>query len=130
MAKEQIIASLDIGNSKIRTVIGIVEDENSLPNVIGVGITESTGLRKGTIVDIEDTIKSITTSLEEAERMAGETVDSLFVGISGGHLEAISSKGVVAIGNNTEITNEDIERVLEAAQTIPITADSQENLNE
>ncbi len=120
MAKEQIIASLDIGNSKIRTVIGIVEDENSLPNVIGVGITESTGLRKGTIVDIEDTIKSITTSLEEAERMAGETIDSLFVGISGGHLEAISSKGVVAIGNNTEITNEDIERVLEAAQTIPI----------
>lgn len=120
MAKEQVIASLDIGNSKIRTVIAMKEDEKKYPSVIGVGISDSVGLRKGAIVDIEETIHSITTSLEEAERMAGETIDAVFVSISGSHIEALSSRGVVAISNSTEIVQEDIERVLEAAQTIPI----------
>jgi cell division protein FtsA len=125
MAKEQIIAGIDIGNSKIRTVIGIIEDEKSLPNVIGVGISESTGLRKGAIIDIEETIHNITASLEEAERMAGETIDSVFVGISGSHIESLSSRGVIAVSNSSEIMHDDVERVLEAAQTIPIPVNRQ-----
>ncbi|MDF2378908.1 MAG: cell division protein FtsA [Candidatus Gracilibacteria bacterium] len=119
MAKDQLIAGIDIGGSKVRTVIAEVEAETSALNVIGVGIEESHGIRKGNIVDINETIKSISRSLESAERMAGESVDTAFVSVSGHHLKAIPSRGVVAISGQ-EIQQEDIKRVLEAAQTLPL----------
>lgn len=119
MAKDKLIAGIDIGGSKIRTVIAEVDTENGSLNVIGVGIAESHGIRKGNIVDINETIKNISQSLEGAERMAGESVDSVFVSVSGHHLKAIPSKGVVAISGQ-EITQEDMGRVIEAAQTLPL----------
>ena len=103
MAKDQLIAGIDIGGSKIRTVIAEVEPESGSLNVIGVGITDSHGIRKGNIVDINETIKNISQSLENAERMAGESVDSVFVSVSGNHLKAIPSKGVVAVGHDQMI---------------------------
>jgi cell division protein FtsA len=121
MAKTRIIASLDIGSSKIRTVVGSMDSESQMPNIIGVGIASSTGLRKGSVIDVEETISSITASLEDAERMAGEPINHVFLGISGNHIESIDSKGVIAVSNpSNEITEDDIDRVLEAAQAVNI----------
>ncbi len=117
MAKEVIIASIDIGSSKIRTVIGVKEEDKKQPSIIGVGVAPSTGMRKGTVIDIEETISNITASLEDAERMSGTPVNHVFIGMSGSHIEAFDSRGVIAISSN-EIMDEDVHRVLEAAQAV------------
>lgn len=121
MSKLRFIAGLDIGSSKIRTVVGTIDEKTQMPNVIGVGIAPSTGLRKGQVIDVEETINNITASLEDAERMAGEPVHHVLLGISGNHIESFNSKGVIAISHpGNEITEDDIDRVLEAAQAVAI----------
>jgi cell division protein FtsA len=121
MAKSRIIASLDIGSSKIRTVVGTLEEKTQTPNIIGVGVTPSGGLRKGSVIDVEETINTISTSLEDAERMAGEPINHVFLGIGGSHLESLNSKGVIAVSHaGNEITEDDVDRVLEAAQAVSI----------
>jgi cell division protein FtsA len=121
MARPKILASLDIGSSKIRTVVGIQEEQSPIPNIIGVGIAPSTGLRKGSVIDVEETINSISSSLEDAERMAGEPINHVFLGLGGNHLESINSKGVIAVSQDkNEISEDDVDRVLEAAQAVTI----------
>lgn len=121
MAKPRIVASLDIGSSKIRTVVGTLDETSQAPNIIGVGIAPSTGLRKGAVIDVEETINSISASLEDAERMAGEPINVVFLGIGGNHIESINSKGVIAIAQDeNEITEADVDRALEAAQAVTI----------
>ncbi len=121
MAKERVIASLDIGSAKIRTVVAIAESgqERGVPNVIGVGLSPSLGIRKGQVIDVEELIHNIISSLEDAERMAGVPVNHVFVGMSGSHIEAFDSRGVIAI-SGAEITVDDVGRVLEAAQAVSI----------
>ncbi len=122
MPKERVIASLDIGSSKIRTVVAVADGSNEssqAPNVIGVGLSPSLGMRRGHVIDIEETIHNIISSLEDAERMAGVPINHVFVGMSGVHIEAFDSRGVIAISGN-EITVEDVARVLEAAQAVSI----------
>ncbi len=121
MPKVRVIASLDIGSSKIRTVVGTLEEKSQVPNIIGVGIAPSTGLRKGAVIDVEETISSISSALEDAERMAGEPINHVFLGIGGNHIESINSKGVIAVSHaGNEITEDDVDRVLEAAQAVNI----------
>ncbi|MBI5413516.1 cell division protein FtsA [Candidatus Peregrinibacteria bacterium] len=121
MSKVRFLAGLDVGSSKIRTVVGTIDEKTQTPNVIGVGIAPSTGIRKGQVIDVEETINNITTSLEDAERMAGEPVHHVFLGVSGNHIEAFNSKGVIAISHpGNEITEEDLDRVVEAAQAVAI----------
>lgn len=123
MPKERIIASLDIGSAKIRTVVAVVdgEQEKLIPNVIGVGISPSLGMRKGHVIDVEELIHNIISSLEDAERMAGVPVNHVFVGMSGSHIESFDSRGVIAI-SGSEISVDDVGRVLEAAQAVSIPA--------
>ncbi|PIZ73601.1 cell division protein FtsA [Candidatus Peregrinibacteria bacterium CG_4_10_14_0_2_um_filter_43_11] len=119
MPKEQIIASLDIGSSKIRTVIALLEEEKKMPNIIGVGVAPSTGMRKGNVIDVDEAISNISAALEDAERMSGAPIHHVFVGISGQHIESFDSKGVIAISHaGSEIIEDDINRVLEAAQAV------------
>jgi cell division protein FtsA len=121
MARPRIVASLDIGSSKIRTVVGILEDGNPVLNIIGVGISPSTGLRKGAVIDVEETINNISSALEDAERMAGEPICHVFLGIGGSRIESINSRGVIAVAKSeNEISEEDVDRVLEAAQAVTI----------
>lgn len=123
MPKERVIASLDIGSSKIRTVVAVVDGEHDqeMLNVIGVGISPSLGIRKGHVIDVEELIHNIISSLEDAERMAGVPVNHVFVGMSGSHVEAFDSRGVIAI-SGSEISVDDVARVLEAAQAVSIPA--------
>lgn len=124
MPKERVLASLDIGSAKIRTVIAVVDGsdgDHRIPNVIGVGLSPSLGMRKGHVIDVEELIHNIISSIEDAERMAGVPVNHVFVGMSGSHIESFDSRGVIAI-SGAEITMEDIARVLDAAQAISIPA--------
>ncbi|MEK7673099.1 MAG: cell division protein FtsA [Patescibacteria group bacterium] len=121
MAKSRMVASLDIGSSKIRTVVGVMDDSSVIPNIIGVGIAPSTGLRKGAVIDVGETINSISSSLEDAERMAGEPINHVFLGIGGNHIDSINSRGVIAVSHSqNEISEDDVDRVLEAAQAVTI----------
>ena len=121
MSKNRLIAGLDIGSSKIRTVVCTLEEKGSMPNVIGVGVAPSFGLRKGGVIDVEETINSISSSLEDAERMAGEPIHHVFLGIGGTHLASQDSKGVIAVSHSgNEISEDDVDRVLEAAQAVSI----------
>ncbi|MFH0820667.1 MAG: cell division protein FtsA [Candidatus Peregrinibacteria bacterium] len=119
MPREQIIAGLDVGSSKIRTVIALLEEEKRMPNIIGVGVAPSTGMRKGNIIDVDEAISNISASLEDAERMSGAPIHHVFVGMSGHHVESFDSKGVIAISHaGSEIIEDDLNRVLEAAQAV------------
>lgn len=117
MAREKIIAGIDIGASKIRTVIGILDPEKKEPHIIGAGVSPSLGLRKGAVVDIDEVIANISASLEDAERISGIPVHHVFVGVGGPHIEATDSRGVIAIGGK-EISEDDLNRVLEAAEAV------------
>jgi len=122
MPRERVLASLDIGSSKVRVVVAVVDgsrEEYRVPNVIGVGLSPSLGMRKGHVIDVEELIHNIISSVEDAERMAGVPVNHVFVGLSGSHIEAFDSRGVIAI-SGAEITVDDVARVLEAAQAVSI----------
>ncbi|MGM0370349.1 MAG: cell division protein FtsA [Bacillota bacterium] len=120
MAPRNVVAGIDVGTTKICTIIAEVSD-NNITDIIGVGTSPSEGLKKGMVVDIDDTVKSIEKSVDEAERMAGLELESAFVGIAGSHISSLNSHGVVAVtGENKEITHEDIERVMDATKIISI----------
>lgn len=123
MVKGKIIAGINIGTSKITTIIVSQSNESEKINVIGVATTPSKGLRRSQIVDIEEAIESIAESVEAAERMAGYSISRAFISIGGAHIESINSKGVVAVAEpEGEITNDDINRVIEAARAISLPA--------
>ncbi|ALS21373.1 MULTISPECIES: cell division protein FtsA [Paenibacillus] len=119
MSSNDIIVSLDIGTSKVRAIIG--EVVNGTINIIGVGSADSQGIRKGAIVDIDQTVQSIRSAVDHAERMVGIQIAEVYVGISGNHISLQSSHGVVAVSNeDREIGDDDIERVIQAARVIPL----------
>ncbi|UJF35141.1 cell division protein FtsA [Paenibacillus hexagrammi] len=119
MSNNDIIVSLDIGTSKVRAIIG--EVVNGTINIIGVGSADSEGIRKGAIVDIDQTVNSIRSAVDHAERMVGVEISEVYVGISGNHIALQSSHGVVAVSNeDREIGEEDIERVIQAARVIAL----------
>ena len=118
MAQTNISVGLDVGSTKVITCVG--KFDNGVTDIIGIGKSENQGMRKGVIVDIEETVSAISASLEEAERMAGVPLGSAIVGINGPHIEAEQSKGVIAVSRTDgEITVEDMERAVEAARITP-----------
>lgn len=119
MSNNDLIVSLDIGTSKIRVIIG--EISNGAINIIGVGSADSDGIRKGAIVDIDQTVQSIRNAVDHAERMVGIGISEVYVGITGNHIALQSNHGVVAVSNeDREIGEEDIERVLQAAKVVAL----------
>jgi cell division protein FtsA len=120
MAEGKIVVGVDIGTSKIITVIAKVDDE-SVVHVLGVSEVKSAGIRKGQIVDIEDAVMAVNSSLEAAERMAGYSISRVCVSIGGSHIESINSKGVVAVATpEGEITQNDLTRVIDAARAVSL----------
>jgi cell division protein FtsA len=120
MARGEILVGLDIGTTKICTVIG--ESSGDKVNIVGIGMSPSTGLRKGVVVNIEQTVKSIKRALEEAEQMSGCEIRSVYAGIAGSHIMGFNSHGVIPI-RGEEITKSDIERVIDAAKAVAIPLD-------
>jgi cell division protein FtsA len=114
-----IIVGLDIGSTKICTVIGEVASDGVL-DIIGEGTVPSDGLRKGVVVNLERTIASVRQSILAAQRMAGVEVSQAWVGVAGSHLKAINSHGMAAIRRGQEITPSDVERTIENARAVPM----------
>ena len=123
-----MIVGLDIGSTKVCAVIGEINDQGIL-EITGIGTSPSTGLKKGIVVNIEATLRSVVSAIEEAEMMSGQEVKSCWTGIGGSHIEGISSRGVVAVTGRAngvrEIGKDDIERVMEAARAVVIPMDRQ-----
>lgn len=123
MNKSRLVAAVDIGSSKVTTLVAQVITEeitqDSSANIIGVANLASRGVKKGQIVDIEDAVEAVISSVEAAERMAGYNLDRAFISVGGAHVTSQNSKGVVAVSNpNGEVTPEDVERVVEAARAV------------
>jgi len=119
MRDQQIVVGVDIGSSKIATLIAKIEEEAI--NILGVSEIPAKGIRKGQVVDIEEAASAINASLDAAERMAGYSISRVFVSISGVHIESQNSKGIVAISEpQGEISDTDVNRVLEAAGAISL----------
>ena len=121
MNKSELIVGLDIGTTKICAVVGELS-ESGLVDVVGIGTSVSTGLRKGVVVNIEQTVQSIRKAVEDAELMAGCEIHSVYVGIAGSHIMGINSHGVIAVKGG-EVAQRDVERALDAARAVAIPAD-------
>ena len=123
MKNRKIVTGLDIGTTKICALIAEVSGDNNI-EIVGIGLAPSNGLRKGIVVDIDKTSHAIESAIQKAERMAGQKVDSAYVGIAGSHIKSINSHGVVAVtGDEKEIKESDIQRVIDAARIVPVSAE-------
>jgi cell division protein FtsA len=125
MAKNRIVAGIELGSSKIATLISQINFDpitnETVVNIIGVASVESKGIKKGQIVNIEEAVEAAITSVEAAERMAGYNLDAAYIAIGGAHMHSQNSHGVVAISDpNGEINTEDVDRVIEAASAISL----------
>lgn len=123
---DKIIAGIDIGSSKIATVVALSPKDNEEIRIIGFNTTLSRGVKKGLIVDIDQVTAAIEESVEKAERMAGHKINSAFVSVGGPHIASLNSQGVVAVSNqHGEINEEDVERVVESARAISLSTTRQ-----
>lgn len=119
MNEKEILVSLDVGTSEIKAIIGEVANDSL--NIIGVGSAPSTGMKKGAIVDIDKTVQSIRAAVSQAERMVDMKIDRVVVGINGNHVQLQNCHGVVAVSSeDREIVDEDITRVIDAAQVVSV----------
>jgi cell division protein FtsA len=123
MYDEKVFVGLDIGTTKIAAVVARLDEYNSL-NIAGVGTSLSNGLRRGVVINIEKTVNSIRKVLEQAQLMSGCHIDNIYAGIAGDHIRSINSKGVIAVsGKDKIITQNDVERVVDAAKAIALPMD-------
>lgn len=118
--KNSLIVGLDIGTSKVCAIVGEMTERGM--EIIGVGSHISQGLRKGVVINIESTVESIRRAVREAELMAGCEINTVYTGIAGGHIKGFNSHGVVAV-KNKEVTQRDVDRVIDAAKAVAIPMD-------
>ncbi|MGC8874893.1 MAG: cell division protein FtsA [Chloroflexia bacterium] len=113
------VVGIDVGTTKVVTLVAEAADEQV--NILGVGLTPSKGLKKGIVVNVDEAVTSIVTSVEKAERLSGYRIGSAYVGVAGGHIQSLNSRGVVAISRaDREITPADLARALDAARAIAV----------
>jgi cell division protein FtsA len=123
MRKQSPLVSIDVGTTKVCTVIAEV-NEGNLIRVAGVGVTPSTGLHKGLVINISDATESIRQSVRKAEQTSGYRVESAYVGVTGRHVSSLNNQGVVAITRNDRLVRaDDLKRVLQSAQSIKVPSD-------
>ncbi len=120
---KDLVVGLDIGTSRIIALVADLDQEGRL-NVIGVGSQESRGLKKGAVVNIEEAVHTISRVIQEVELMADCKVSHVDTGIAGSHIKSFNSNGMVAI-KDKEVTQADVERVIETARAMPIPADQE-----
>ena len=122
MAENEIIAGLDLGTTKVCAIVA-EQTEDGL-DVIGIGSVPSKGLRKGVVINIESTVQAIRAAIDQAETMAGVDIHTVFAGVAGSHVRGMNQDGVAAIGAR-EVSQTDVDRVLEQAKAIPLPGDRQ-----
>jgi cell division protein FtsA len=124
MARGETIAGLDIGTTKTCAVVAATGPEGL--EILGVGEAPSTGMRKGVVTDLEETVRAIEAATEKAERMAGVHVSHVYVGVTGEHIQSTNNRGVVAVtGEDREVVGHDVRRVVDVSKIINLAADRQ-----
>ena len=125
MSKENrdLIVGLDIGTSKIVAIVAELDSEGQ-PSILGIGTQDSRGLRRGVVINIEETVNAISRAIQEVELMAGCKVKEVYTGIAGSHIKSKDSNGM-AVVRDKEVTPYDVDRAIEAANATPISADDQ-----
>lgn len=120
MKKRGMITGIDVGTTKVCTITANLEESGNL-RVIGVGITPSTGLHKGLVVNLKDAAQSIQASVRKAELMSGHKIESAYIGVTGRHVTSVNNRGVVSINNGDRLVrSDDLKRVLKSAQNIKV----------
>ena len=120
MEREAVLVGIDVGTTKVVALIGEVGRDGSL-TIIGKGAVPATGLKKGVVVNIDQTVTSIANAVEGAERLSGWKIDRAFVGVGGSHVESLNSRGAVAVsGHDREVSREDVARATEVARAVSI----------
>jgi cell division protein FtsA len=120
--RERYVVGLDVGTSKVCCVVGESLDDGSL-DIVGIGVAESRGIKRGVVVNLEAAVDSIKKAIEEAELMAGVEIDSVHLALSGPHIKGFNSRGVIAVaGKNREITRDDVRRAIDAAKAVALPA--------
>jgi len=120
---DNLICGIDIGSSKIATVVGMSSSDTDELKIIGFNTTTARGVRKGLVVDIKEATDAVEESVEKAERMAGHKINRAFIAVGGPHISSLNSHGIVAVSNpQGEINEEDVERVIEAAKAISLSS--------
>lgn len=122
MAREEIAVGLDVGTTTVRVLIGqLPAAEGEKPQIMGVAAEASSGMQRGVVTDVEETIRSVGVALDAAERMAGAPVERASVSIGGAHVSSLNSRGVIAVSRaDGEISEDDVARVVSAAQAISL----------
>lgn len=124
MSQTRILTGLDIGTTKTAAIIAEIEPGDEIPRLVGLGMVPSEGIRRGVVVDLEKTVRSISKAISDAELMAGVNVEHVIAGMAGDHIRSINSHGVIAVSrSDNEITETDVERVIDAARAVAIPAD-------
>jgi cell division protein FtsA len=120
--RERYLVGLDVGTSHVCAVVGESLDDGSL-DIVGIGVAESRGIKRGVVVNLEAAVESIKKAIEEAELMAGIEIDSVHLALSGPHVKGFNSRGVIAVaGKNREITRDDVRRAIETAKAVSLPA--------
>jgi len=120
---DNLICGIDIGSSKIATVVGMFSEEINELKIIGFNTTAARGVRKGLVVDIKEATEAVEDSVEKAERMAGHKINKVYVAVGGPHISSLNSHGIVAVSNpQGEINEDDVARVIEAAKAISLSS--------
>ena len=118
--RERYLVGLDVGTSKIAAIVGEVMDDGNL-DIIGIGLADSKGIRRGVVNNVDSAAEAIKKAIDEAELTAGIEIDSVYLALSGAHVKAFNSRGVVAVaGRNREITREDVKRAIDAARAVAL----------
>ena len=121
MARHNIIAGIDIGNSAIKTIIAEHKEGSSRPQILGIGISPSNGLRRGMVIDMTEAVNDVKSSVAQAEADSGIRIKRAYISLSGQHVKSQTSRGVIAVSRaDNEISEYDIQRVLEAASTVSL----------
>ena len=118
--RERYVVGLDVGTSCVTAVVGESMDDGTL-DVVGIGVAESRGIKRGVVVNVDAAVDSIKKAIEEAELMAGVEIDSVHLALSGPHIKGFNSRGVIAVaGKNREITRDDVRRAIDAAKAVAL----------
>lgn len=123
---DKLLCGIDIGSSKVATLVGIESDDTEELKIIGFSFIPSRGVKKGLIVDINEVTSAVEEAVERAERMVGHKINNAYVSVGGPHISSLNSHGIVAVGNPSgEIVEDDVNRVIEAARAISLSSTRQ-----
>ena len=118
--RERYLVGLDAGTSRVTAVVAEGLDDGTL-EIVGLGVAESRGIKRGVVVNVDAAVDSIKKAIEEAELMAGVEIDSVHLALSGPHIKGFNSRGVIAVaGKNREITRDDVRRAIDAAKAVAL----------